>query len=148
TAGEICADLEALQQQSARKHLPRARVVGLGVAAAVAVGTVLFMSKKHRRTSRLSRRLSYVNSPSMRPKIQSLVARFPLTANTWRISIGVGCSSSPLTLHRDDTRYLPSAQGGLSALRSIFPSGILPSNANDSRPFAYRQIAAFFSSLS
>jgi len=46
TAAAICADLEALQRQSDRKRLPRAWVVGLGVAAAVAVGTVLFMLKR------------------------------------------------------------------------------------------------------
>ena len=46
TAAEICADLEALQRQSAPKRLPRAWVVGLGVAAAIAVGTVLFMLKR------------------------------------------------------------------------------------------------------
>ena len=46
TAAAICVDLEALQRQSDRKRLPRAWVVGLGVAAAVAVGTVLFMLKR------------------------------------------------------------------------------------------------------
>jgi serine/threonine protein kinase len=50
TAAEICADLEALQRQSAPKHLPRAWVVGLGVATAIAVGTVLFMLKRPPKT--------------------------------------------------------------------------------------------------
>ena len=50
TAAEICADLEALQRQSARKRLPRAWVSGLGVAAAIAVGTVLFMLKRPPKT--------------------------------------------------------------------------------------------------
>jgi eukaryotic-like serine/threonine-protein kinase len=50
TAAEVCADLEALQRQSARKRLPRAWVVGLGVAAAIAVGTVLFMLKRPPKT--------------------------------------------------------------------------------------------------
>src|SRR5215471_12884696 len=45
TAGEICADLETLQRGSAGKRLPRAWVVGLGVAAAIPLGTVLFMMK-------------------------------------------------------------------------------------------------------
>ena len=43
TAAEIRADLETFQRQSAPKRLPRAWVEGLGVAAAMAVGTVLFM---------------------------------------------------------------------------------------------------------
>jgi serine/threonine protein kinase len=46
TAAEICADLEAFQRQSAPKHLPRAWVVGLGVVAAIFVGTVFFMLKR------------------------------------------------------------------------------------------------------
>jgi len=46
TAAEICADLKTLHRQSALKHLPRAWVVGLGVAAVIAFGTVLFMLKK------------------------------------------------------------------------------------------------------
>ena len=50
TAAEICTDLEALQRQSARKRLPRAWVAGLGVAAAIAVGTVLFMLRRPPKT--------------------------------------------------------------------------------------------------
>jgi eukaryotic-like serine/threonine-protein kinase len=50
TAAEIYADLEALQRQSAPKHLTRAWVAGLGVAAAIAVGTVLFMLKRPPKT--------------------------------------------------------------------------------------------------
>jgi eukaryotic-like serine/threonine-protein kinase len=50
TAAEICADLEELQRQSARKRLPRAWVVGLGVAAAILVGTVLFVLKRQQKS--------------------------------------------------------------------------------------------------
>ena len=50
TAAEICADLEALQRQSTPKRLPWAWVAGLGVAAAIAVGTVFFMLKRPPKT--------------------------------------------------------------------------------------------------
>src|SRR5258708_4589559 len=50
SAAEICADLEALQQQSAPKSLPRAWVAGLGVAAAIAAGTILFVLNKPPKT--------------------------------------------------------------------------------------------------
>jgi eukaryotic-like serine/threonine-protein kinase len=50
TAAEICADLEALQRQSAPKHLPRVWIAGLGVAATIAVGTILFMLNRPPRT--------------------------------------------------------------------------------------------------
>ncbi len=50
TAAEICADLEALHRQSAPKRLSRAWVAGLGVAAAIAAGTVLFMLKRPPKT--------------------------------------------------------------------------------------------------
>jgi eukaryotic-like serine/threonine-protein kinase len=51
TAAEICTDLEALQRQSARKHLPRAWVAGLVVAAAIAVGTISFIANKPPKTA-------------------------------------------------------------------------------------------------
>lgn len=50
TAAEICANLETLQRQSARKRLPRAWVVGLGVAAAIAITVVLFVLNKPPKT--------------------------------------------------------------------------------------------------
>jgi eukaryotic-like serine/threonine-protein kinase len=50
TAAEVRADLEALQHQSAPKHLPRVWIAGLGVAATMAVGTILFMLNKPPRT--------------------------------------------------------------------------------------------------
>jgi eukaryotic-like serine/threonine-protein kinase len=51
TAAEICADLEALQRRSAAKRLPLAWVAGLGVAAAIAVGAVLFMLNRPPKTA-------------------------------------------------------------------------------------------------
>jgi eukaryotic-like serine/threonine-protein kinase len=50
TAAEMRADLEALQRPSAPKRLPRAWFVALGVAAAIAVGIVLFMLKRPPKT--------------------------------------------------------------------------------------------------
>jgi serine/threonine protein kinase len=50
TAAEICADLEALQRQSAPKHLQHVWIAGLGVAATIAVGTILFMLNRPPRT--------------------------------------------------------------------------------------------------
>ncbi len=49
-AAEICADLEALQRQSAPKHLSRVWIAGLGIAATMAVGTILFMLNRPPRT--------------------------------------------------------------------------------------------------
>ena len=46
TAAEICADLEALQRQSAPKRLPRAWVAGLGVAAAIAVANCFIRAEQ------------------------------------------------------------------------------------------------------
>ncbi len=50
TAAEMRADLEDLQRQLAPKHLPRAWAASLGVAAAIAVGTILFMLNRPPRT--------------------------------------------------------------------------------------------------
>jgi eukaryotic-like serine/threonine-protein kinase len=50
TAAEVRADLEDLQRQLAPKHLPRAWVAGLGVAAAIAIGTILFMLNRPPKT--------------------------------------------------------------------------------------------------
>ena len=44
------ADLEDLQRQLAPKHLPRAWAVGLGVAAAIALATILFVLNRPPKT--------------------------------------------------------------------------------------------------
>lgn len=51
TAAEMCADLEALRRQSVPKRLPRSWVVGLGVAAAITLATVLFVLSRPPRTA-------------------------------------------------------------------------------------------------
>jgi serine/threonine protein kinase len=50
TATEMRVELETLQRQLAPKHLPRAWAVGLGVAAAIAVGIILFMLNRPPKT--------------------------------------------------------------------------------------------------
>jgi serine/threonine protein kinase len=50
SATEMLADLEELQRQIAPKRLPRPLVAGLGVAAAIAVGTVLFVLNRPPKT--------------------------------------------------------------------------------------------------
>ena len=50
TAAEMRADLEELQRQLAPKRLPRAWILGLGVAAAIALATVLFMLNRSPKT--------------------------------------------------------------------------------------------------
>jgi serine/threonine protein kinase len=50
TAAEICSDLEGLQRESTPQHLPRAWIAGFGVAAAIAVGTVLFVLSRPPKT--------------------------------------------------------------------------------------------------
>jgi eukaryotic-like serine/threonine-protein kinase len=50
TAAEMRADLEELQQQLAPKRLPRAWILGMGVAAAIALATVLFMLNRPPKT--------------------------------------------------------------------------------------------------
>jgi eukaryotic-like serine/threonine-protein kinase len=50
TAAEICADLEALERQMAPKHLPRAWIVGLGIAAAIFIATFLAVLMKKPKT--------------------------------------------------------------------------------------------------
>lgn len=42
TAAEICSDLEALGRDSTPKHLPRGWIIAVGVAAAIALATLLF----------------------------------------------------------------------------------------------------------
>jgi serine/threonine protein kinase len=51
TAAEMRSDLEAIRRQSASMHLPRAWVAGLGVAAALAVGAILFVVSKLSKTT-------------------------------------------------------------------------------------------------
>jgi serine/threonine protein kinase len=50
TAAGIGSDLEALHRESAPKHLPHAWIAGLGIAAAIAVGTVLFVLSRPPKT--------------------------------------------------------------------------------------------------
>src|SRR5438874_2698204 len=50
TAAEMCADLGELQRQLAPKRLPRVWAAGVGIAAAVAVGTISFVLNKPPKT--------------------------------------------------------------------------------------------------
>ena len=50
TAAEICFDLEALQRESTPKHLPRGWIVGLGVAAAIALAGIWFVLNRPPKT--------------------------------------------------------------------------------------------------
>src|SRR5207249_1420745 len=50
TAAEMCADLEELQVQLTPQRLPRVWAAGVGVAAAVAVGTILFVLNRPPKT--------------------------------------------------------------------------------------------------
>ena len=51
TAAEMRADLEDLQRRLAPKHLPRAWIASLGIAAAVALATVLFVLNRPPKTN-------------------------------------------------------------------------------------------------
>ena len=51
SATEMLTDLEELQRRTAPKRLPRALVAGLSVAAAIAVGTVLFVLNRPPKTA-------------------------------------------------------------------------------------------------